>query len=159
MVIDNVMTNINLAAPSPAWLGSDIASQPSCIDSAIAYMTRQQHCATTNIASPAPSLAWLSSTIASMTQQHHHQHDLVVATCHDQRRLGSTVASMTQWLDTYFPDQPSDSKVHYRLGSRAWRVPLQLTLWLRYTTTYIDDFKSRRAGCHPQDYETLHQTS
>jgi hypothetical protein len=125
-------------SPSPAWLGNDIVTRPSHLGSTIASMTRQWHRATTK--SP---------------RQCHCQHDSVVTSHHSQCRIGSTVISVTRGLDAYFPNQSSDSEVHYRSGFRARRVPLQPTSWLRYPTTYIINFKSRRVHRHQQDYGTL----
>jgi hypothetical protein len=65
--------------------------------------------------------------VAKLPQQHHHQHDSAAISPHGQRRLDSTITSMTQGLGAYFPDQQFDLEVHHRSGSRAGGVPLQQT--------------------------------
>jgi hypothetical protein len=110
-------------APSPAWLGIDIALRSSHLGGAIASMTRQHHhkhdSVTTSrrgqVTSVAPSPTWLDiditlrpshldSAITSMTRhrhrvmaklpwQHHCQHDSVTLSL---AWLGKAIVSMTQ---------------------------------------------------------------
>jgi hypothetical protein len=123
----------DLITPSLAWLDIYIAPWLSLLGSAIASMTRWRHCATANVASAAPSPAWLDSIIISRSRHRHrvvaktHQqhcrqheprrHDSATTSRHCQYWLDSIITSMTRGLDTYFPDHPSDSEVHYRSGS------------------------------------------
>jgi hypothetical protein len=129
----------------------------------ITSMVWQWYYVIVNIASIVSSLPWLDSDIATRptwTRRHYNQHDSDIMSrsmltrqrlCqrrHHQHWLGSTVTSMIQGLDAYFPDSQSDSEIHRQSCSRVRGVPLQPTAWLEYTFTYIADLESRRARRH-----------
>jgi hypothetical protein len=102
----------NSAAPSPAWLGSSVASITWPLHRTMAKSPRQprhQYDSTTlspawldNYIAPWPS--YLDSAVTSMTRWNHRQHDSASILRHDQAImaapsptwLGSTVASMTR---------------------------------------------------------------
>jgi hypothetical protein len=85
-----------------------------------------------------------------MTRRRHREHESAMTLRHGQVTLvvplrewfSSTVTSIDWGLDAYFPNHQPGSEVHHRSGSRALRVPLQPTVRLGYTATYITNFKS-----------------
>jgi hypothetical protein len=74
------------------------------LDNVITSMTRRQHRAMVNIVSVTPSSTQLSNDITPKPMSPQQ--------CHCQHWLGSAVTSITQGLDEYFLDEPSDSEVH-----------------------------------------------
>jgi hypothetical protein len=119
------------AAASSAWLDSDI----------VPYLMspRQLHRKGASVATSRHGQHRIGNTIASMTRQRHYT----------MTNIASVAPSpaLTQGLDTNFPDQSSDSEVHYRSGSKAWGVPLQPTARLGYIFTYITGLDSMWT-CH-----------